>query len=347
MQDFIGKGGFSEVFKIQEKKTGKILAAKISIKKLNGNTKEIKERKINMSREVNIIARLRNPCILKYIGYSPIDFNEEPKPVIVTQYYKYGSLERIINLSRLELAPKFWNDTKKLINIYGIASGVSYLHSRDILHRDLKPQNILEDDDLFPAIADFGLAQVSHQKQDGTVFQSNTKAMGTPIYVAPEIWKKNAYSQAGDVYAFSLIVYEIVTNEIPFKGFDQDKLFEEVIQKRNRPEFKRPISDSYRQLIEDCWKDNPTERPSFDSILTRLKNDPGFIIKSVNREEFFDYVEFIDQFHSSHNPEKPIYSYDEIKEQRQIRAIEYKKELEKKAEEQELQNNIKEEQQKL
>lgn len=334
--DFIGKGGFSEVFKIQEKKTGKALAAKISIKRLNVNTKEIKELKMNLTREVNIIARLKNPCIIQYIGYSPTDFNDDQKPVIVTRYYKYGSLERIINLNRLEIAPKLWNDTKKLINIYGIASGVSYLHSRDILHRDLKPQNILEDENLFPAIADFGLAQVSHQKQDGTIYQPHTKTMGTPVYLAPEIWKKNAYSAAGDVYAFSLIVYEIMTNEIPLKGFDQEKIFEEVIQNHHRPEFKCQISESYRQLIEKCWLDNPVERPNFDSILTQLKNDPGFITKNVNKDEFFDYVEFIDQFHSSRDKNQRIYSFEEIKEQRKNK---------KAAEEKVLQLSIQEEEQ--
>lgn len=320
--EFIGKGGFSEVYKIKELNTGLVLAAKISLHRLDRNTKEIKELRTRISREVNIISRLRHPCVLKFLGYSPIDFNQESKPIIITQYYSNGTLENIISLQRQNLAPNSWDDTKKLINIYGIASGVSYLHAHDILHRDLKPQNILEDENLFPKIADFGLAQVSHQKQDCTTYQPNNRTMGTTIYIAPEIWKKNAYSTAGDVYSFSLIVYEIMTKEVPFKGFDQDKIFDEILQNHARPRFKCMIPSSYRRLIERCWNDDPLERPTFDEILTELKTNPGFISRGVVKEDFFDYVEFVDQFHSSHDQNKPILPYEEIKNQRRIKRME-------------------------
>lgn len=308
----IGKGGFSEVFKIEEKKTGKMYAAKISKKKLDRNTKEIKELRVNLSREVNIISGLDHPAVLKFYGYSKVDFDQEPKPVIITEYSSNGTLRSITELAQQRKAPQMWDDTKRLINIYGIASGVSYLHSRDILHRDLKPQNILEDDHLFPQIADFGLALITHQKQDATTYQPNNKALGTPIYAAPEIWKKNAYSTAGDVYAFGYIVYEIMTNEAPFHGYTQDQVFDEVIANRCRPEFKRPIPEVYKQLIEKCWSDDPNERPSFNSIVKELRNNPDFITDKVNKTEFRDYVKYIDQFNAV-DQNTPILSYEEIR----------------------------------
>lgn len=309
----IGKGGFSEVFKVAEKKTGKIYAAKICKKKLDRNTKEIKELRVNLSREVNIISGLDHPAVLKFYGYSKVDFEQESKPVIITEYSSNGTLRNITEQVRQQKVPQSWDDTKKLINIYGIASGVSYLHSRDILHRDLKPQNILEDDNLFPQIADFGLALISHQKQDANSYQPNNKALGTPIYAAPEIWKKNAYSTKGDVYSFGYIVYEIMTNEAPFQGFTQDQVFDEVIANRIRPEFKCPIPDVYKQLIEKCWADDPNERPNFSTIVKELKTNPDFITEKVNKTEFRDYVKYIDQFHTTFDANKPIISYEEIK----------------------------------
>lgn len=317
-QDPIGKGGFSEVYKIKDKRTEQIYAAKICRRRLDKNTKEIKELKMNLTREVNILSQLHHAAILKFIGYSKTDFEEESKPVIVTEYLPNGTLRDIINLSKQNGSTRQWDDTRKLINIYGIASGISYLHSRDIIHRDLKPQNILEDGNLFPQIADFGLALISHQKQDGTVYQPNNKALGTPIYAAPEIWTKNAYSPASDVYSFGLIVYEIMTNEIPFQGFTEDKIFNEIIVSRYRPEFKNPIPDAYRNLIERCWSDNPLDRPSFKSIVSELRSNPGFITDGVDKSYFRDYAKFIDQFHTSFDPQKPILPFEEIQSKQPI-----------------------------
>ena len=91
----------------------------------------------------------------------------------------------IIELERKSIPPKTWTDTKKLINVYGIASAMSYLHSHNIIHRDLKPANILEDDNFFPKIADFGLSKIYHQNK---TTESTVGFKGTPIYNAPEIW---------------------------------------------------------------------------------------------------------------------------------------------------------------
>lgn len=142
----IGKGSFGKVYKVSENITGEIYAAKISLTKINSYAKELI---INLKREVNILSQLNHPSILKSIGYSPTNFNNDPYPVIITEYSPYGSLNDVIELERKSIPPEMWTDTKKLINIYGIASAMSYLHDHDIIHRDLKPANILEDKNLY------------------------------------------------------------------------------------------------------------------------------------------------------------------------------------------------------
>ena len=102
-----------------------------------------------------------------------------------------------------------------------------YLHKHKIIHRDLKPENILIDDCLCPRIADFGLSKVTTTFSEETntitksmtsnsnfiLFQSQNKFKGTPVYMAPESLIDQIYSPAGDVYAFSLIMYEILTGQ--------------------------------------------------------------------------------------------------------------------------------------
>ena len=113
----IGQGTFSIAYKVQEKSTGNIYAATASRYQLD------QEPDIGLfkKREMNIFAQFTHPTILKCIGYSPVNFENEPKPVIIAEYCQNGTLNKIIELERNSLSPPSWDDTKKLINLYGIA----------------------------------------------------------------------------------------------------------------------------------------------------------------------------------------------------------------------------------
>ena len=194
-----------------------------------------------------------------------------------------GSLADIIDLERKGLCKDQWNETRKLINIYGIASALSFLHSHEIIHRDLKPDNILMDEYLLPKIADFGLSKMKHKNVESLSLESSPKLIGTPLYIAPEIWDHYEYSKAVDVYAFGLIVFEIVTTEVPFKDTSYIALMGKIAD-GERPEIKG-TTESYKALIEKCWSQNPGDRPTFDQIIETLKNDPGFITDLVEEND--------------------------------------------------------------
>ena len=137
----IGEGNFGDVYNVIEKKTNTNYAAKIS-KLMVDEDMENQEEVKYLFREINIFSILDHPSILKFIGYSPINFEGDPTPTIVTEYAVNNSLQNVINQEIIGLSPTNWNFTKKLIVIYGVASGMSYLHSKEILHRDLKPANV-------------------------------------------------------------------------------------------------------------------------------------------------------------------------------------------------------------
>lgn len=260
---------------------------------------------------MNISAKLHHPCVIKFIGYSDVDFKKKKKPVIVVEYLPNGSLNNLLEGERNGKPQEGWDATKKLIIIYGIAAGMSYLHSNDIIHRDLKPDNIMLDDHLFPKIADFGVSKRFGESPDSTV----GRFKGSIAYASPEIFTDDLYSKAGDVYAFSMIVYEIMTGQISYKKFEKLSKFQvqQLIVNGTRPELNDDIPHAYQKLMEDCWQNSSTNRPTFEEILDRLTNiDEGFITDDVNQEDFFSYVEYIKKSRIAFDSEKQIIPISEF-----------------------------------
>lgn len=104
------------------------------------------------------------------------------------------------------------NATQKLINIYGITSAMSYLHSHDILHRELTLSNILRDDIFYPKLINIGMKTLIKD------IKMIAKIEEIPYFYPPEYYLNNEYNKFSEVYSFALIVYEICTNKNPFEG---------------------------------------------------------------------------------------------------------------------------------
>ena len=97
----------------------------------------------SLPNELNIISHLNHPSLLKFVGFSQIDFKKERKPVIITEMFSNGSIEQILELEKNNVKVNGCDSTKKLINIYGIASGMAYMHSHNIIHRCLRPSKFI------------------------------------------------------------------------------------------------------------------------------------------------------------------------------------------------------------
>ena len=306
----IGSGGYSQVYLIEDNK-GQKYAAKVSINDVDESMKDYQE--IHMLfREINLMSSLTHPSIIKFIGYSPFDFDGEPFPTIIIEIASNNSLKNIIDLEQKGLSPEDWNDTKKLINIYGIASGMAYLHSKKIIHRDLKPDNILLNEYLHPKISDFGLSKTTDFISPSMNFKSDRGAKGTPQYIAPEIFNDNKYSYASDVYAFGIIVYEMLTGDKPFKFDNIFLLINQVATVGSRPKINEKVPEIYRNLIECCWSQLPEDRPTFDQIVEELKTNKEFITDSINKSEFFDFVNFIENSQKSFNISNRLIYYEDF-----------------------------------
>lgn len=157
-----------------------------------------------------------------------------------------------------------------------VAKAMEYLHSLNIMHRDLKSANILVS---FPPIsnqqkcpythlkiADFGNAKAKQMSSNFT-----TKPIGTRFWRAPEVFNDPAhskYNKKADVYSFGLICYEILTGELPFKEMPQ---FEKKVKGGERPKLPDYCPRALASYIERCWDGNPKARPSFTSICRMLR----------------------------------------------------------------------------
>lgn len=161
-----------------------------------------------------------------------------------------------------------WEDTKKLINIFGIASGISYLHSHGILHRELCPNLILEDINLYPKIFNFGFSTLKNEEHEKV--QTIQTSAENWFFTAPEILENGLIYNKNDVFSFGMIVYYIYSGHLPFDSQSQFDYFHRIIN-NERPELNFDMPECYKKLIRCCWVNNPDERPSFDEIVYIIK----------------------------------------------------------------------------
>lgn len=220
--------------------------------------------------QTNIISQINHPTILKLIGFSPSNFKEEPKPTIITEMITKKRLFDILEFAKYNNSLVDWNNTKKFINIYGIASGMKCLHSFGIIHSNLNPKSIYLDVNMYPKMTDFGrLTQI-------LIFNSMTYTDN--FNKTLKIINSENSSKEKDVFEFGVIAYQIMMGEILFEN--------------NLPTFSADIKipNCYKSLIEKCLSKNPNERPSFDDIVTTIENDIDFIMHDMNNDEISEYI---------------------------------------------------------
>lgn len=246
----IGTGSYGEVYRAVVR--GKVVA----VKKLH--VRNLKAEQVDaFCKEASLMCQLDHPNVVGFIGA----VTEPSNLCIITQYCARGSLADLLLEDTIPMTME-----RKLECCVGAAEGMLYLHKSNpvILHRDLKSDNLLVDRDWNVKVADFGL----------TRFISEKKAMtqvGTPMWMAPEIIMGKKYTEKADVYAFGIILWEILTRLEPYEDKEPMQIVVEVVNEDLRPTIPDDfMSSPLIPLMKDCWHKDPEQRPSFKVINNRL-----------------------------------------------------------------------------
>eukprot|EP00727_Mastigamoeba_balamuthi_P002678 m51a1_g12407 putative serine threonine kinase (997) ;mRNA; r:699751-704568 len=178
---------------------------------LTRKLKDIDEEKL--LQEVAIMKSLRHPNLLLFMCYVRTDVGL----TIVTEYMPNGSLFDVLSEKAVPMPVKM-----KLHILNDISSGMAYLHGSNppIIHCDLKSSNILMSSSMQAKVCDFGLTVIAHQHGGSSAVQGDESALGSLFWSAPEIIKSGTFSTKSDVYAFGIMVWEMVTRDLPYKDMN-------------------------------------------------------------------------------------------------------------------------------
>jgi len=199
--DVIAKSGMASLFKANDRKMGAAVALKVPYLQIEGDIAGFDRFK----REEEIGLRLNHPYILKII---PAE--KKSRPYIAMEYLEGQTLSELLKNVRPLPEP----DAVRIAS--RICEALDYMHKQNVVHRDMKPQNIMLCNDGSIRIMDFGIAKSLDSRR--LTFVGFTPAMGTPDYMAPEQVRGSRGDNRTDIYSLGAILYEMVTGEPPFGG---------------------------------------------------------------------------------------------------------------------------------
>ena len=244
----LGKGAFGEVWKVTHENSKKVYCIKMMTKR------DIFEQKLinQINKEIGIMYNINHPYSVKLYNH----FEDNEKLYLIMELASNGNLYNFIQNNKNQKIK-----TKEMIKkiIIQVIEIIKYLHSLDIIYRDIKPENILLDKDYNVKLCDYGWASYLSKGQFCSAY------CGTPEYVSPEVIKKYPYNEKVDIWGIGVLIFELVFGYPPFtSNFNEDR-FNNI--KEGKINWPKDLNDmELKDLIEKILKVNPKDRISLDEI---------------------------------------------------------------------------------
>jgi eukaryotic-like serine/threonine-protein kinase len=256
LEELVGSGGMSSVYRAHDT----LLERKVALKILHeryGDDDEYVER---FRREARAVAQLAHPNIVTVIDRG----EDEGRQFIVFEYIDGENLKEIVERE----GPLALDEVVSLG--LEIARGLAFAHERGIVHRDVKPQNVLLNGDGHAKVTDFGIARTLDVEKGVT--QTGT-VLGTSDYIAPEQASGQVVSRETDVYSLGVVLFELLTGTVPFKG---ESFVAVALQHVNEPppsvlELRRDTPPRLASLIDSTLAKDPKDRPTMDELVGELE----------------------------------------------------------------------------
>ncbi|KAH7283328.1 hypothetical protein KP509_34G001700 [Ceratopteris richardii] len=223
---------------------------------------------ISFREELSLIQRLRHPNIVQFLGA----VTKSSPVMIIFEYMPEGDLYEYLKQSGTLKLPKV------LDFALDIARGLNFMHEYKpgaVIHRDLKPKNILQDNTGHLKVADLGLSKVLKNAAQAISEDGPPPLKGSSCrYMAPEVFKGGAFGKEVDVFAFGLILQEMIEGAQPMSDLRNEDVPSAYADEDKRPPFKassRRYPGGLKSLIEECWHKDPKKRPTFTQIIDELE----------------------------------------------------------------------------
>ncbi len=251
LQTLIGKGGFGAVYRAYQPAIKREVAVKVILAEYTNDPEFVRR----FEAEAQIIAHLEHLHIVPLYDY----WRDANGAFLVMRWLRGGSL-------RAALEKGVWplNDTIRLVD--QITSALAVAHRHGVIHRDLKPDNILLDDERNAYLADFGIARdLENWTQLESLYQAEEQAgqmMGSPHYLSPEQIKADPISPQSDIYSFGIMLYELLTGKTPFHGLPLSTLISKHLMDPvpSLNEERDDLPEALNKVITKATEKNPSDR---------------------------------------------------------------------------------------
>jgi protein kinase A len=242
----LGAGTFGQVWLVSEKEKDKSKAEVYALKIQSKYDLIQNNQAKGVVNEKNIMAKLDHPFILKLIAT-----DQDPQRVyMVTSLVQGGELYSVLH------TPNRDGVSEKEAKFYaaGVIEGLTYMHNKHVIYRDLKPENVLIDADGYPVIIDMGFAKY--------VTDKTYTLCGTPLYLPPEVILNRGHDKGADHWSFAVMTYEMMVGETPFyeEGMDQMALFKAIVKGVYKIPSNARMSPSAKELLKAMLVTDPSHR---------------------------------------------------------------------------------------